>query len=70
MASLKQSFSVDSGSFSEKDKEIADRLQKLKRDRIKGMLLHASTSVIFSLIVLVTFFAGVKSIDKRKRVLF
>lgn len=55
MASLKQSLSVDSGSFSEKDKEIAERLQKLKRDRIKGKLLHASTSVIFSHIVLVTF---------------
>lgn len=39
MASLKQSFNVDSGDFSEKDKEIADRLQKLKRDRIKGMLI-------------------------------
>lgn len=39
MASLKQPFSVDSGDFSEKDKEIADRLQKLKRDRIKGMLI-------------------------------
>lgn len=55
MASLKQSLSVDSGSFSEKDKEIADRLQKLKRDRIKGMLLHASILVIFSHIVLVNF---------------